>query len=573
MSDDTRPKSEAEERFGVSPFPNLDAREIRKRTRRVNNLVRIMRREGGDLPLKKLDEESVAARGRLSETLKVALRRLLEENYPEKEHPGISAAMEGWLENATPEALAEWLEDVDCRKRAEHEHKPELIEEELKPELEKHFPLPGDLYEWATRRAPGFCLALFAIPIARAAITSEGKPIRWLYMLAWPWLRERAEKEAVRIERTAHALPMRILQAATTHNKAEPEKPFQWTRIPRALEVASMLGGPFTMNGETYAQEPALAGDAVGTALRPRGISIVPADWLGNPAQMTLALDPSVPSEALREYMFEATKTAHLAGLPNMTPKLLGYMFATAPMTGRGVKGTLGQLDHSLRPDWRKRRQSKRDLQDTGAAFVAAKSLRLVETLPSGIRHPYDLFIVDYDLSCKADAELGYVINPWLAERMKGGETGGFFIVNMTRWLALGIKNPRLFPLALRVAALWDKARIGGIYDPGHLREIEADRLAWECNTLPEGAAMYRAKRTDSHTAKAALAAARAALGADLSALRDAGLLGRYVTRKIYGQGFTILPVPPEDYAEACKRATQSAKRARDKANRRKGAK
>jgi len=274
-----------------------------------------------------------------------------------------------------------------------------------------------------------------------------------------------------------------------------------------------------------------------------------------------LNLNPNTPPEALREYMMEtAARTAHLAGLPNMCPKLLGLMFAAAPMSGRAVKGTLGELAHRLYPDWKTRRQSKRDLQGLGAAFVAIKSLRLVEPLQDGIRHPYDLFIVDYDLSCKPDAKLGFMINPWLVERMKGGKGGGFFLLNMTRWLALGIQNPRLFPLALRLAAGWDKARVGGIYDPAHLRPIEGDRLAWECNTLPEGAAAYRAGKTDARAARNDLAEARANLEADLNRLQEAGLLGPWDKRKVYGEGFTVLPVPPADYAEACKRAVQAVK-------------
>lgn len=251
------------------PFfkPSEPHKEIRRRTKRVNNLVRIMRKEGGDLPLKKLEEESIAARGRLSEILKAALRRLLEENYPEKEHPGISAAMEGWLENATPEALAEWLEDVDCRKRAEHEHKPELVEAELKPELEKHFPLPGDIYDWATRRASRFCLALFAIPLARAAKTPEGKPAKWLYMLAAPWLRERADKEA---ERLAKEAALKVAE-----EKARPMAP----QIVR------------TKSGSIYAQAPkmlagiawAFGGHGIklpdGYKTAPNMAAIVPTSW------------------------------------------------------------------------------------------------------------------------------------------------------------------------------------------------------------------------------------------------------------------------------------------------------
>jgi len=394
-----------------------------------------------------------------------------------------------------------------------------------------------------------------------------GRAGDWLGRLAVPWMDERRAALVERLDRQAAAVGIALRPKAETAAG-------KWTPLPRVLDVAAALGGPFSVDvdGETYAPEPGLAPDAVGRALRPRGLDIVPADWLGNPAQLTLALDPAAPPEAVREYMIEtAARTAHLAQLPNMCPKLLGFMFAAAPMTGRAVKGTLLDLARWLYPNWKERRQSKRDLQGLGAAFVAVKGLRLVETKADGTRHPYDLFTVDYDLSCKPDAVLGFMVNPWLVKRMQGGKGGGFFLLNMTRWLALGIRNPRLFPLALRLAALWDAARVrNGPFDPARLRPIEADRLAWECNTLPEGAAMYRAKRTDAGAAKLALTTARAKLEADLDALREAGLLGPWKKTKAYGRGFDVLPVPPADYAEACKRAAQAVRKTGD-GRRRKG--
>jgi hypothetical protein len=99
---------------------------------------------------------------------------------------------------------------------------------------------------------------------------------------------------------------------------------------------------------------------------------------------------------------------------------------------------------------------------------------------------------------------------------------------------------------------------------PARLRPIEADRLAWECNTLPEGAAMYRAKRTDTHAGKVQLLRARDNLEADLDALREAGLLGPWRKTKAYGRGFDVLPMPPADYAEACKRAAQAVRKTGD---------
>ena len=81
---------------------------------------------------------------------------------------------------------------------------------------------------------------------------------------------------------------------------------------------------------------------------------------------------------------------------------------------------------------------------------------------------------------------------------------------------------------------------------------------------------MYRAKRTDAGAAKLALTTARAKLEADLDDLREAGLLGPWEKRKVHGEGWTVLPVPPADYAEACKRAAQAVRKTGD-GRRRKG--
>jgi len=384
--------------------------------------------------------------------------------------------------------------------------------------------------------------------------SAGGTEADWLRALAGFWLRDKQDATEARLKTFSRALSLTVRPVAHTAGGDD------WTRLPRALDGAAAMGGAFSVNvdGETYAEEPAIAGAAVGQAIRPKALDIVPAEWLGGQAQLTLALDLDNPPPALKEFLIEtATKTAHLARLPNMCPKLLGFMFAVAPPTGRPVKGTLQELTQWLYPDWKERKQHRRDRETVGAAFVATKGLRLVERKIDGVMHPYDLFIMDYDLSNRPEAEIGLMMNPWLADRMQGGHGGGFALLNMSRWLGLDIANPRLFPLALRLAALWDEARNNGIYCPERLHEIEADKLAWQCNTLPEGAAMYRARKTDSATARAALAAARASLEADLNKLQNAGLLGKWKQKKIYGKGFTVLPVPPNGYDEACKRAVQ----------------
>lgn len=389
---------------------------------------------------------------------------------------------------------------------------------------------------------------------------AAGEKGNWLAPLAAAWLSDRAQKERARIDLEAHAVGMSILTKART---ASGDK---WTAFARPLDIPAALAGQLDveLDGERYAAEPDMAAGAVGQSLRPRGMDLVPADWLNNPAQLCLALDLDAPPEALREYMVEtAAKTAHLANLPNICPKLLGFMFAAAPMTGRPVQGTLGELANWLYPDWKKNRRSTRDLKGLGGAFVAVKGLRLVETENDGTRRPYELFTMDFALTANPEARLGWMVNPWLVQRMKGGRGGGFFLLNMTRWLALGVQNPRLFPLALRLAALWDKARVGGIYNPARLQPIDADRLAWECNALPPGAAMYRANRTDAEAGRVQLIRARSNLETDLDALRTAGLLGPWEKRKVHGRGYTVLPVPPEEYPEACKRAVSAGRRAK----------
>lgn len=389
----------------------------------------------------------------------------------------------------------------------------------------------------------------------------------WLDVLVYAWLADKREKQLTRA--TALRIEPRPISVVGG---------LGWSRFPRGLETVAALGGPLALpdpvevNGETYANEPSVATEAArrafsALAVTPRSAAIVPAEWLNTPAQLTLELNMEEGTPApLREYLIEtATRTAALGEFGNMAPKLLGFMFACSPITGRGVAGTLGELASWVYPNLKERRQPK-DYATVGNAFVAIKSLRLVQEKPNGVRHPYDLFIMDYDLSNKPDAEVGWVLNPWLGERMKGGASGGFFLLNMSRWLQLPIQNPRLFPLALRLAAYHDQARQKGLYDPKRVRWIEGDRLAFECNTLPEGAAQYRAGKSRAEMDKKRLQEARSKLEADLDALKKGGLLGPWKKRKVYGKGFELLPVAPEDYAEACAGAAKAVRASKGKA-------
>ena len=497
-----------------------------------------------------------AARDAIATALRMEMLGTLEKNatdYPAE----VVENVRRWIgEEVTLEGLLAWLKRTDGGKApAWQEVAEELSKAKRTAEWESS--LNTDENGNFTSVAVQGCF-LHEVWMAFAPfISAKRGGNRWLRLVALPWLEERAEAEAARIEREESAASI------TIRPKAETQAGNKWTPIARALEPLSGFGGPLEIRGETYANEPEMAAPAMGRALRPRGMDILPEEWLGRAGQLELALGGDFQTAAVREYMIEtAAKTAALAEFPKMTLKLLGYMFAAAPMTGRMVKGTLGDLAGVMFQHGKQRKQSARDLQSVGAAFVAVKSLRLVENKPGGIKHPYDLFTLDYDLSCKPEAVVGFMINPWLQERMKGGKGGGFFLLNMSRWLAMGIQNPRLFPLALRLAAEWDRQRVRGYYKPDRLPWIDSDMLAAQCNTLPDGAAMYRTGKTDAASARVALSQARAKMEADLDDLKAAGLLGDWKKEK-KAKGFKLLPVPPEDYAEAGRVINEEAERMR----------
>ena len=393
----------------------------------------------------------------------------------------------------------------------------------------------------------------------------------WLRLMARPYVEEQA---ALIHDRQTTALAIWVRPKASTEGGND------YTAFPRVLSIASFLGGQFSIqaNGESYFEEPSLAAKAAteaARALRRRTLEIVPTEWVrDHKQQFTLALDLDVAGAHLRDPfggpLEIATRTAAMARMPNIALKMLPVLFAVAPLSGRWAKGKLIDLAHLLYPawasgegaqilPWKNRRQQKNDLENISNGFICAgRGLQTIEIKPDGTRHPYDLFSVDYDLSSKPDAAIGWMINPWLAERMQGGMAGGYFLLNMTRWLTLGLDNPRLFTLALRLSSIYDQHRVSGMYDRARVRPIRWDDLAKQCNTLP----ISNDKR-DEKSIKSSLRTARAKMEADLNVLQEIGLIGPWgkTKKKIYGEGFEFMPLAPEDYPEACERAVKAVKR------------
>lgn len=388
---------------------------------------------------------------------------------------------------------------------------------------------------------------------------SEREGETWLQNLTLAWLRWKREED--------RSVPMLIRRAIVTSENGD-----QFTPLPLAVEHASYLfGGPVVVNGENYAREPGQSGAVVGQLLKPRAIDIVPEDWSKMPRQLSfeaVELDMTAPVDRdVEDYLIVTATHAAAANLdlPAMAAKLVPLMFATSPMDGRPVHGTLEDAATLLYPNLSGRdgrKHKARDLARIGAALAAMRRLRLVEKRDNGRLHSYSLFSVAYDLSAEADAEVEWALDPLLASRMKGGgneKGGGFFLVNFSRLMAMDIKNPRLFALYLRLAGMWNSAKDfrAGKFRPELLKPIDLDQLATLTNSIPRNAAEYMAGKRKDQSSRVAYYESRKRLIGDLEDLQERGMIGDLNLVNPHGKPWTIKPMPDSDLQEAYRLAVR----------------
>jgi hypothetical protein len=318
------------------------------------------------------------------------------------------------------------------------------------------------------------------------------------------------------------------------------------------------------------------------TLQQQQSVHVVPAEWVNKQTeQYTLALDIEIAKPYLRnELKLERidktnpleilVKTATAARLPALTIKAIPHMFATCGLTDRRVLDPLEKLGRDLHPDyatgkggqikpWATRQQVDKDLNNIVQAItIAGRGLQVRVTEANGSWRFYDLFSINVPAIIKPDELIGWRINPWLLEKMLGGDAGGHFLLNMTRWLPIGLTDPGLFSVILRTAAILDTHRISGFYKPERARPIRWDEFAAECNVLP-----MISERRDEKSIKTSMREARSKLEARLDMARELGHLGdwRKTKRKIPGgKGFEFSVVAPPDYVEACKMAVKAWK-------------
>jgi hypothetical protein len=396
---------------------------------------------------------------------------------------------------------------------------------------------------------------------------SELEGETWLQNLALAWLRWKREED--------RAVPIQIRRAIVTNTSGD-----QFTPLPLALEQASYLfGGPVVVNGEKYAREPGQTGDVVGQLLKPRAIDIVPEEWTKSTSRQLsfepMEMDFSAPfDQDVEEFLIVSATNAAASSLelPAMAAKLVPLMFATSPMDGRPVHGTLEGAASLLYPNLtgrNGRKHKQRDLVRIGAALAAMRRLRIVEKRDNGKLHSYSLFSVAYDLSAEANAEIEWALDPLLAARMKGGgneKGGGFFLVNFSRLMEMDIKNPRLFALYLRLAGMWNSAKDfkAGKFRPELFRPVKVDTLAALSNAIPRNAAEYMAGKRTDQSSRVAYYESRKRIISDLEDLKERGLVGEINLINPHGKDWTVQPMPDADLQEAYRQAVRKERRTGD---------
>lgn len=444
--------------------------------------------------------------------------------------------------------------------------------------------LEGEPIKYLDALREVFDRQLWEVLLKTADKDEQGKdlddPFAWLRIMVRPYV----EEQAAHIVQTRQSSISIMVRARAKTEAGE------YSAFPRALgESMPMIGGIFgvTYNGEDYANEPTLAERAIHGTLRTlrqkESIQVIPAKWIdGQPKPYTLSLNLDIARPYLRDIkgrplqladgpLEVVMKTATAAKLPALTIKAIPYMIAACGLSDRLVTSPLSKVANDLYPDyatgkggqikpWATRQQVDKDLHNIVQAItIAGRGIQM--RIPEGEENwaDLDLFAVKTPGVVRLDAPIGWTIGTWLLDSMLGGTAGGHFLLNMSRWLPIGLHDPGLFSVILGIARHLDAHRIHGIYQPARQRPIAWYEFADQCNVLPITIKDGRSEESQ----KRSMRESRDKLEARLDMAMELGHLGdwRKTQRKIPGgKGFEFSVVAPADYIEACKMAVKAWK-------------
>lgn len=444
--------------------------------------------------------------------------------------------------------------------------------------------LEGEPIKYLDALREVFDRQLWEVLLKTADKDEQGKDLEdafaWLRIMVRPYV----EEQAAHIVQTRRSSISIMVRARAKTEAGE------YSAFPRALgESMPMIGGIFgvTYNGEDYANEPTLAERAIHGTLRTlrqkESIQVIPTKWIDEqPKPYTLSLNLDIAKPYLRDKKgkplqladgpLEAVmKTATAAKLPALTIKAIPYMIAACGLSDRLVTSPLSKVANDLYPayatgkggqikPWATRQQVDKDLHNIVQAItIAGRGIQM--RVPEGKENwaDLDLFAVKTPGVVRLDAPIGWAIGTWLLDSMLGGTAGGHFLLNMSRWLPIGLHDPGLFSVILGLARHLDAHRIHGIYQPARQRPIAWYEFADECNVLPITIKDGRSEESQ----KRSMRESRDKLEARLDVAVELGHLGdwRKTQRKIPGgKGFEFSVVAPADYVEACKMAVRAWK-------------
>ena len=314
----------------------------------------------------------------------------------------------------------------------------------------------------------------------------------------------------------------------------------QWVQVAKPLAgISWAIGGQglvldsgLVLDGDSYGEAPAGRGRAV---YLPRSWELLPDKVKERPAQQVFPLtDPEPVTLAV------AALTVDRELLPPVAAKA-----AVLALASGGFGCTLGDLTRALQPG--KARYQARDFELTHDALLALDSLHIM--LPQEGQY-FRAFEVVKLTDPTPDKAVAVATGRFFSEILvKDGRFNGAFLINMTRFLALDNRNPRLQRYYLRAAAAWNDARHckTAAFAPEQLELVDLQTFAARSNALTPSAIEYlkrNRKGTDANRKHASRDLS--AVKTDLEQLAAQGLL---VLEKAGRKAWRLLP--PEALLEA----------------------
>ena len=358
----------------------------------------------------------------------------------------------------------------------------------------------------------------------------DGKPARWLKLLAAPWLQEAAEREAerqaerqqleaARMEREAKARPLALRTVRTANGE-------EYARLPKlAAGISWAFGGAGVQLPEGYKAAPNIA------ALVPPGYALLKETDLARPHQA--ALPRLVEGDDSPPLMLAVAGTNRDVFTPAAAALAVYVMASNWDKPDVLQETTLRELTRAIYPDAPRLRADKH----YAAVAEALGMMRNARILwPNGYADALfyvprwtwktpDPEALDAPLVVGLDQHFLQRTLPDIAAATGGKSLAGQFVFNLTGAMSLDKDRPGLLRQYLRAVATGDAfwAHGTGKPSPDMVPEVDAVRWAVLTNYLPGGHGLHG--KDPRPTGRVAKSNALKRMLADIAYLEGKGLV------------------------------------------------